>query len=167
LPDLKLRLGDGVLLYGPREKAALLESDPDFVVLSEGAPAGPYRPKYAPFALGSLLLMVVLVVAGSFPIQAAAFTAATLVVLTRALKMQEAYRAVEWRSVFLVAAILPVGVAMERTGAAQFLADSVAHLAGGAGGYKAMDYVKVGTPLTVVVLGLLAFMIPLLLPFEV
>lgn len=240
LPDLKLRLGDGVLLHGPREKAALLETDPDFVVLSEGTPAGPHRPKRAPFALGALLLMVVLVVAGIFPIQVAAFTAATLVVLTRALKMEEAYRAVEWRAVFLVAAILPVGAAMERTGAAQFLADSVSQLAGdagphavlialmilssllsqgldgaptvvllapvvvsaaerlglspyplmmgvglaasaafmtpfshkanllvmGAGGYKAMDYVKVGTPLTIVVLGILAFMIPLMLPFE-
>lgn len=240
LPDLRLRLGDGVLLHGPREKAALLETNPDFVILSGDASAGPNRPKQAPFALGALLLMVALVVTGLFPIQVAAFAAATLVVLTRALKMQEAYRAVEWRAVFLVAAILPVGVAMERTGAAELLADSVASFAGGvgpyavlialmllssllsqaldgaptvvllapvvvgtaarlglspyplmmaaglaasaafmtpfshkanllvmgAGGYKATDYLKVGSPLTVVVLGVLAVMIPLLMPLS-
>ena len=239
LPDRELRLGDGLLLHGPREKAALLDSDADFVVLSGSGDQGPHRPKKAPFALGALLFMVILVVAGIFPIQVAAFTAATLVVLTRALKMREAYRAIEWRAVFLVAAILPVGAAMERTGAAELLADSVAGVAGGAGpyavlialmilssllsqgldgaptvvllapvvistaenlelspyplmmgvglaasaafmtpfshkanllvmgagGYKAMDYVKVGTPLTFVVLGLLAIMIPLLMPF--
>ena len=238
LPDLKLRLGDGVLLHGPREKAILLKQDPDFVVLSDGGAQGPHRPRRAPFALGALLLMVLLVVAGVFPIHVAAFTAATLVVLTGALKMEEAYRAVEWRAVFLVAAILPVGAAMERTGAAELVAITVSGLAGGigprtvlvalmllssllsqgldgaptvvilgpvvvgtaqrlglspyplmmgvalaasaafmtpfshkanllvmgAGGYRSMDYVKVGAPLTVVVLGVLALMIPLLLP---
>lgn len=240
LTDQKLRLGDGLLLHGPREKAALLSDDPDFVVLTDTESDGPHRPRKAPFALGALLFMVVLVVAGWFPIQVAAFAAATLVVLTRALKMTEAYRAVEWRAVFLVAAILPVGAAMERTGAAELLADTVASLAGGAGpyavlvalmilssllsqgldgaptvvllapvvvstaenlglspyplmmgvglaasaafmtpfshkanllvmgagGYRAMDYVRVGTPLTVIVLGLLALMIPLLMPFS-
>jgi len=237
LPDLKLRLGDGVLLHGPREKAILLKQDPDFVVLSAGGAQGPYRPRRAPFALAALL-MVLLVVAGVFPIHVAAFTAATLVVLTGALKMEEAYRAVEWRAVFLVAAILPVGAAMERTGAAELVAITISGLAGGigprtvlvalmvlssllsqgldgaptvvllgpvvvgtaqrlglspyplmmgvalaasaafmtpfshkanllvmgAGGYRSMDYVKVGAPLTVVVLGVLALMIPLLLP---
>ena len=185
--------------------------------------------------------MVLLVITGLFPIHVAAFTAATLVVMTGALKMEEAYRAVEWRAVFLVAAILPVGVAMERTGAAELVATTVAGLAGGvgphavlvalmvlssalsqgldgaptvvllgpvvvstaqrlglspyplmmgvalaasaafmtpfshkanllvmgAGGYRSMDYIKVGAPLTVAVLALLALMIPLMLPFTV
>ena len=239
LPDLRLRLGDGLLLHGPREKTPLLVHSPDFVVLSDEAAQGPHRPRLAPLALGALLLMVLLVVTGLFPIHVAAFAAATLVVLTGALKMEEAYRAVEWRAVFLVAAILPVGVAMERTGAAELVASTVASLAGGvgphavlgalmvlssilsqgldgaptvvllgpvvvgtaqrlalspyplmmgvalaasaafmtpfshkanllvmgAGGYRSVDYVKVGAPLTVVVLALLALMIPLLLPF--
>ena len=137
LPDIKLRLGDGLLLHGRRDKVALLRSDPDFVVLSEGD-SGPRRPGRAVFAIGSLLLMVGLVVAGIFPIQVAAFFAATLVILTRALRMHEAYRAIEWRAIFLVAAILPVGAAMERTGAAQLLANSVAGLAGDAGPYAVL-----------------------------
>ena len=70
----------------------------------------------------SRLLAVGLVVAGVFPIQVAAFFAATLVLLTRALHMHEAYRAIEWKAIFLVAAVLPVGLAMERTGAALLLA---------------------------------------------
>jgi di/tricarboxylate transporter len=238
VPDQRLQLGDGVLLHGPREKVPLIEADPDFVVLSSGADGPPPRTARAPFAVGALLMMVGLVVSGLFPIQVAAFAAATLVVLTGALKMQEAYRAVEWRAVFLVAAILPVGVAMERTGAAELIASTVATHAGGAGpyavlvalmilssllsqgldgaptvvllgpvvvgtaqrlslspyplmmgvglaasaafmtpfshkvnllvmgagGYRAMDYVKVGAPLTLVVLGLLSVMIPWLMP---
>ena len=238
LSNVHLRLGDGLLLHGPREKVPLLEADPDFVVLS-GTTEGPYRPGRATIALGALLIMVLLVVTGLFPIQVAAFTAATLVVLLRALKMEEAYRAVEWRAVFLVAAILPVGAAMERTGAAELLANTVSGVAGamgphavlaalmllssllsqgldgaptvvilgpvvvstakslglspyplmmgvglaasaafmtpfshkanllvmGAGGYRAVDYLKVGAPLTVAVLVVLQLMIPMLLPF--
>ena len=240
LSNVRLRLGDGLLLQGPREKIPLLETDPDFVVLTNGAAQGPHRPAKAFIALGALLIMVLLVVTGLFPIQVAAFTAATLVVLLGALKMEEAYRAVEWRAVFLVAAILPVGVAMERTGAAELLATTVSGVAGamgphavlaalmvlssllsqgldgaptvvilgpvvvstaqrlglspyplmmgvglaasaafmtpfshkanllvmGAGGYRAVDYLKVGAPLTVAVLVVLELMIPLLLPFS-
>jgi di/tricarboxylate transporter len=238
LPDIRLRLGDGLLLHGRRDKIALLQEDPDFVVLS-GGDTVPRRTGRAPFAIAALLLMVGLVVAGVFPIQVAAFFAATLVILTRALHMHEAYRAVEWRAIFLVAAILPVGAAMERTGAAELLAGSVAGVAGeagpyavlialmvlssllsqgldgaptvvllgpvvvstasqvglspyplmmgvglaasaafmtpfshkanllvmGAGGYRSMDYLKAGTPLTIVILAILTLMIPVLMPF--
>ena len=52
--------------------------------------------------------------------------------------MEEAYRAVEWRAVFLVAAILPVGIAMERTGAALLLSQAVDDLAGPFGPYAVL-----------------------------
>jgi len=238
--DLRLRLGDGLLLHGPRDKALLLDADPDFVVLSERGARGPHRPERAPFALGALLLMVLLVVSGLFPIQVAAFAAAVLVVASGALTMPEAYRAVEWRAVFLVAALLPVGAAMERSGAAELLAGFVAGPAGavgphallaafmalaallslglggaptvvllgpvvigaaarlglspyplmmgvglasaaafmtpyshgsnllvlGAGGYRTTDYIRVGAPLTLLVLALLALLIPLWMPLR-
>ena len=69
--------------------------------------------------------MIGLVASGWQPIHVAAFTAASLIVLSGALTMQQAYRAIEWRAIFLVAAVLPVGLAMERTGAADLLAGSV------------------------------------------
>ena len=51
--------------------------------------------------------MIVLVVSGAQPIHVAAFTAASLAILFGALTMQEAYRAIEWKAIFLVAAVLP------------------------------------------------------------
>jgi di/tricarboxylate transporter len=238
LADLPLALGDALLLQGRRRRVATLVADPDFVVLSRAAQT-PRRTKKAPFALGGLLLMVVLVVTGWQPIHVAAFTAATAVLLAGAVTMEEAYRAIEWRAIFLVAAVLPVGGAMERTGAAELLANTVGTVAGplgpyavlaslivlssllsqgldgapavvlltpvvletasalglsplplmmgvalaasaafmtpfshkanllvmGAGGYRSMDYVRVGTPLTVVLLALMVLMVPLLFPF--
>ena len=233
-----LRFGDALLVHGPWDRIRLLAADPDFVVLSS-AMQEPKRTHKAPFALGGLLLMVAMVVTGWQPIHVAAFTAATFVALTRVISMEEAYRAVEWRAVFLVAAILPAGMAMERTGAAALLSDTVLAVAGphgpyavlaglvllssllsqaldgapavvllapvglvaaeqmgvsprpimmgislaasaafmtpfshkanllvmGAGGYRVADYLKVGTPLTIVVLAIIAGVVPLLFPF--
>jgi di/tricarboxylate transporter len=58
---------------------------------------------------------------------------AVLMVLIGSLDMDQAYRAIEWRSVFLVASMLSVGVAMEKTGAAVLLAEKVVSIMGGAG----------------------------------
>ncbi len=129
LPDLVLRIGDALLLQGPAAKIQLLVPDPDFLVLTPGLQEA-RRTNKAPFALAGLGLMVTLVAAGLFPIQVAAFVAAVFVVLTGALTMPEAYRAIEWRAIFLVAAVLPVGSAMERSGAAALMADGVVNSAG-------------------------------------
>lgn len=54
-------------------------------------------------------------------------------VLVRALSMDQAYQAIEWRSVFLVAGMLPLGVALQKTGGAAFLAEQIIGLVGGRG----------------------------------
>lgn len=137
LADIPLRLGDALLLQGRRRRIEALVTDPDFVVLTRAATT-PRRTRRAPFALGGLVLMIGLVASGWQPIHVAAFTAASLVVLAGAVTMPEAYRAIEWRAIFLVAAVLPVGVAMERTGAAGLLAGSVSDLAGPWGPYAVL-----------------------------
>ncbi|MDY0005065.1 MAG: SLC13 family permease, partial [Polyangia bacterium] len=70
LPDLRLQLGDGLLLHGRRDRVPLLRADPDFVVLTTDQSAVT-RSSRAPFALAALLLMIVLVMTGVFPIQVA------------------------------------------------------------------------------------------------
>jgi di/tricarboxylate transporter len=54
-------------------------------------------------------------------------------VLTRCLTMEEAYRAIEWKGIFLIAGMMPLGTALDRTGAARFLAAGVVDVAGGFG----------------------------------
>ena len=238
LAKVALRFGDALLLYGPRENIRRLAAEPDFLVLSEAAQATRSTRK-APYAVAGLVLMIGLVATGFQPIHVAAFTAASLIILAGALTMQQAYRVIEWRAIFLVAAVLPVGFAMERTGAANFLADTVASTAGplgpyfvlgalivlasmlsqgldgapavvllapvviqmadqlkmspyplmmgvslaasaafmtpfshkanllvmGAGGYRAADYLKVGTPLTILLFVLLTLLVPVFFPF--
>lgn len=238
LADIPLRFGDAMLLQGSREKIRRLASEADFVVLSQSQQA-PRRTARAPWAIGALAAMIVLVVTGLQPIQVAAFTAATLAVLGGAITMQEAYRAVEWRAIFLVAAILPVQFAMEKSGTTDLLARLVTESAStlgpyfvlailiclssflsqildgapavvllipvvlatadqlglsprpfamgvslaasaafmtpfshkanllvmGAGGYRTWDYVRVGTPLTILILAALVWAVPKVFPF--
>ena len=238
LGRIALRFGDALLLQGRRENIQRLATEPDFVVLSSGHQA-PRRSHKAPAALACLVLMIGLVVSGWQPIHVAAFAAASLVILAGAITMEQVYRAIEWRAIFLVAAVLPVGIAMERTGAAQLMADNVAAVAGplgpyailgslivlasllsqgldgapavvllapvvlqtadtlgispyplmmgvslaasaafmtpfshkanllvmGAGGYRSSDYLKVGTPLTLMLFVLLILLVPVFFPF--
>jgi len=124
LRDMALRFGDALLLYGPREKLKVLGSEPDFLVLTEAVQEVQRLNKalVAALVMGGVLLLVVL---GWLPISIAAVTGATLMILTGCLTIEEAYRFIEWRAVFLIAGMLPLGIAMQESGAAHFLAQGV------------------------------------------
>jgi di/tricarboxylate transporter len=129
LRDLPLLFGDAILVQGPREKLRLLARDPDFVVLTEPPPPPPRQEK-APLAVGILALALAPVILGWLPIALGAISGAVAMVLTRCLTMEDAYRFIEWPAVFLIAGMLPLGIAMERTGAARFLADGMVSATG-------------------------------------
>jgi di/tricarboxylate transporter len=132
LRDMPLRFGDALLLYGPREKVRLLGGEPDFIVLEEGAHEVP-RLKKAPIAVAIMAVVLVPVILGWVSIAIGAITGVVLMVLTGCLTMEEAYRSIQLNAVFLIAGMLPLGTAMEKTGAAQFLAEGMVSLVGGYG----------------------------------
>jgi di/tricarboxylate transporter len=80
-----------------------------------------------------MLCVVLSVMAGYAPIAVAAVVGCTIMVLTGCLNMEQAYHAIDWRAIFLIAGMLPLGTAMQDTGAASFLADQVMDLLGDAG----------------------------------
>jgi di/tricarboxylate transporter len=129
LRNMPLRFGDALLLYGPRENVKLLASEPDFLVLTPGAPAAP-RPSKAPLAGLLMAAVIVPVMLGWLPISIAAVLGAAGMVVTGCLTMEDAYRFIDWRAVFLIAGMLPLAMAIEQTGAARFLADSVVTVIG-------------------------------------
>ena len=129
LGDHPLQFGDALLCYGPHEKFKLLAMDRDLVVLSAEVQERP-RLQKAPLAAVIMAAVVGAVVAGWLPISIAAIAGASLMVLTGCLSMDEAYRAIEWRAVFLIATMLPMGAAMLETGAAALLAGAVVEAVG-------------------------------------
>lgn len=127
-----LHLGDTLLVHGRRERINALQKNSAFLLLN-AVETEPRRLGKAPLALIIFVCMITLVATGRLHISTAAVTASILLVLVGAIKMDEAYKAIEWQSVFLIAGMLPMGIAMEKTGAAQFLSDSIIHLVGGLG----------------------------------
>ncbi len=132
LRRLPLRFGDALLVHGPREKVRLLGTEPDFLVLTQEAQA-PVRREKAPVAAIVMAAVLLPVLLGWLPIYIAAVAGATLMVILGCLSMDEAYRSIEWRAVFLIAGMLPLGIALDHTGAAGFLTEKVLALVGGAG----------------------------------
>ena len=132
LADERLQIGDALLLLGPRDRLQLLSSDSDFLVLT---PLGQEPPdtRRAPLAAAIMLGVVVTVMLGYAPISISAVIGGTVMVLTGCLNMEQAYRAIDWRAIFLIAGMLPLGTAMQDTGAATYLADQVMELLGDAG----------------------------------
>ena len=132
LADERLQIGDALLLLGPRDRLQLLSSDSDFLILT---PLGQEPPdtRRAPLAAAIMLGVVVTVMLGYAPIAVAAVIGGTVMVLTRCLDMEQAYRAIDWRAIFLIAGMLPLGTAMQDTGAATYLADQVMAFLGDAG----------------------------------
>jgi di/tricarboxylate transporter len=129
LSDVPLQFGDALLLYGKRSKFSLLGMDPDFLVLTEAAQDVPRTEKLG-LSLAIFMLSLLSVVLGFLPIYIAAIIGSGFMVITKCLTMDEAYRCIEWKAVFLIAGMLPLGVALDSTGAARFLAEGVVSLVG-------------------------------------
>jgi len=120
LIDMPLRFGDALLVQGQRDRINLLRQEPDFLILDEDVhPVA--SPRKAILAVALMLLAVGLPVANLLPIAEAAFTVAWLMVLLGCLTMDEAYGSVEWRAIFLIAAMLPLGIALTNSGAAALI----------------------------------------------
>jgi di/tricarboxylate transporter len=133
LADLPLRFGDALLVQGPWENIELLAAEPDFLLL-ESAETRQRRDKMG-WAVGILLVVVASQVSGLLPIALATFLGALLMIVAGCLSMEEAYIAVDWRVIFLIAGMLPLGLVLGRTGAARYLAGLMIRAVGAGGPY--------------------------------
>jgi di/tricarboxylate transporter len=146
LGEVALDFGDSLLIQGSVDKINLLRREQDFLLL-DMPPRERRRSRKAPLAVTILLGVLVVVSAGLLHVSAAMFIGALLMVLSGTLTMDEAYDAIEWKSVFLIAGMLPLGLAMENTGTARLLADQIVGLVGGWGPLAVMMGIFVMTGL--------------------
>jgi di/tricarboxylate transporter len=165
LTDERLQIGDALLLLGPREKLRLLNSDSDFLILT---PLGNNPPdtQRAPLAILIMLGVIVSVMTGYAPISVAAVVGGTIMVLTGCLNMEQAYRAIDWRAIFLIAGMLPLGTAMQETGAASYLATQLMDLLGDAGPWPIIGGLYVMTAMATMIIptaALVVLMSPIVL----
>lgn len=124
--DRKIKAGDIFIVYGPWKNIKQLESSDPFVVATPVS-AETKDPSKTWQAAGSFLLAIVLAMSG-FSISIAFLTGAVMMVLSRVMTIQQAYKAIEWKVVFLLVGLIPLGTAMQNSGTAQFLAQNVMSL---------------------------------------
>jgi di/tricarboxylate transporter len=129
LRDVRLRFGDTLLLQGPRQRVDALHEGVDFLVL-EPVDLELRRTHLAWLSVAIMGLVLFLTSIVGFHISLAMVIGAVLMVLSGCLTMDEAYQSIEWRSVFLIAGMLPLGMAMDTTGTARYLADGIVTIMG-------------------------------------
>jgi len=120
--DVEISPGDTLIVYGRWEKIIDVKASSDFVVLTPFDAERKDSSKSG-LAIACFTIAIILAMFG-FPISMAFLTGALCMVFTRVLNIAEAYQAIEWKVVFLLAGLIPLGVAMEKTGTAMFLAES-------------------------------------------
>jgi di/tricarboxylate transporter len=124
LRDQQIETGDVLMVRMPSARVSDLEESTDFIVLSQRARVVLPRPRMlVPLAI--LALAVGLAAANVAHIAVTGVLGALLIVVTRVLPYDRVYAAVEWRTLVLIAALLPLGTAMQTTGLAENLAQAV------------------------------------------
>lgn len=134
LRDVELSFGDALLLQGPPGRVRALQDGSEFLVL-EPLEIERNRQNKAPIAAGIMLLVILLAMLTDLGIATSMVIGSVLMVLTGCLSMDEAYESIDWRTVFLVGGMLSLGIAMENTGTAQYLADLLLGALGDYGPY--------------------------------
>lgn len=116
--DYVLEPGDSLLIVGPQDAVSLLRHDPDFLVLEPSLGDQPLDKRKAYISIAVVAAAVTASIIG-MPIYLAMLTGAVLVILLRLITIEDAYRAIEWQAIFLIAGMYTVSLAMVQTGLAE------------------------------------------------
>lgn len=132
LADVEFRVGDLLLVHGTPAALERLADEPGFIPMAEVRTPSPDRPRAA---VAALIMMTVVASAGFgiLDIMTAALTGVALMVFTRCVRLEEIYAELDWLVVFVLAGLIPMGKALEITGAASLLASYVVDATAGFG----------------------------------
>lgn len=122
--NIRLDAGDTLLVQGTRNAVEKLADDPNILLLQE-LEVSPVRRHRAPVALGIVALVVALAALNVMPILVSAIVGCILMLLSGCVRLQEAYDSIDWFVIFLLAGVIPLGLAMENTGTADLIATAI------------------------------------------
>jgi di/tricarboxylate transporter len=146
LTRIRMQMGDTLVLQGPWERFHILKNHPQPRALSFATPLEGeiMRPHKAKLAIAWLAIALLQITLFKVQLSVALMSGALGMIITGVLSVDEAYRAVDWMTVFLLAGLIPLGIAFEKTGTAAFIAQGVLKL--------------IGTPSPIVLLGVVGVM---------
>ena len=123
-----LQSGDTLVAFTNWERLAKLTRDRDFVVVTQDFPREERRPKKVPHAVAFFLIALGLILFSDLRLSLCLLVGASGMILTRVLSIEEAYEAVSWSTVFLLASLIPLGHAVQSTGTAAWIAQEILHV---------------------------------------
>ncbi len=129
--DLPFQAGDALVVHTTWDALAHLESDRNFVVLTTEYPHEETRPQKLVPALVFFGIALSMLLFTDVRLSIALMTGAIGMILSGVLRIEEAYQAVSWKSVFLLASLIPLGLAVETSGTAAWIAEQTLSLLGG------------------------------------
>ncbi len=125
------RSGDSLIVHTTWVDLARQENNRDFVIVTTEYPHEDIRPHKLGAALFFFAITLYLLLFTDLRLSIALFVGALGMILSRVLSMEEAYRAISWKSVFLLASLIPLGLAVESTGTAAWIAERTLSVVGG------------------------------------
>jgi len=125
LGDQVLRSGDTLAVHAPWDALARLLPDRDFVVVTTDFPQEDLRPQKVNWALGFFAIALVLILFTDMRLSLCLLVGAVGMILSKVLTVDEAYSAVSWQTVFLLASLIPLGQAVQETGTAAWIAQQI------------------------------------------
>jgi len=125
IEQITLKPGDRLLVEIPKNEMSLLYDLENVAVLKEhkAKPTVDIRKRNISFVI--LLLVIGLAASGILPILISAITGVCLMLLTRCLNLNDVYHRINWQVIFLLAGMIPLGIAMNNTGADKWLSDQL------------------------------------------
>lgn len=121
LENFRLSGGDTLLLSISQDRMKEIDRDKSFVIASEVG-VGRHRPEKTYIVISIILGVVASAALNLIPIVVAAIIGVILMILTKSITAEEAYGAINWKVIMLLAGVIPLGTAMDKTGAADLLA---------------------------------------------
>jgi len=129
LADVQFRVGDLLLVHGTAAALSRLADEPGFVPMAEVPDLDQNRPR-AWVSLGIMAMVVVVASFGLFDIMTAALTGVALMVFSRCVRLEEIYGELDWLVIFVLAGMIPLGLALDNTGVSSWVAARVVDVAG-------------------------------------
>jgi di/tricarboxylate transporter len=125
-------MGDTLLLFGPWARFHILKNRPQPRPLSFASPLEGeiLKPQKAKWAIFWLVLALSQIIFFKVKLSVALMSGALGMIITGVLTIDEAYQSVDWMTVFLLAGLIPLGIAFEKTGTASFIAHKILSLLG-------------------------------------
>lgn len=121
LPELVLQAGDTLVLHSRWKDLLAMSGDPNFAVVTD-FPQETFRPEKLRYATISFGIALALILFTDIRLSIALMVGATGMILSGVINIEEAYRSIGWQSVFLLACLIPLGLATEQTGTAAWVA---------------------------------------------